>query len=575
MKSLKIITVLVLSTFLYTQDLDQTYLDSLPEDIRADVISKMDLKEDIEKPIYRRASSSLDKATVDLEERQKIFGYNFFDTIQTSFMPINEPNLGEEYILDFGDVLEVQIIGQKDSIETYAIKRNGSINIPDIGIVKLSGLSLNEASRFIKAKVADAFIGTEAYVTLSEIRDINILISGNAFNPGIYTLNGNSNILHALSMAGGINKYGSYRNILHLRNNEVIGKLDIYNLLINGKYNFEKNLKSGDVVFVDTVGNLVEVMGAFKRPGFYELSDDEPLSQALFFANGISKNADLTNIYIQRVVNGNVDSIKLDNIDGLNNLYANDGDKIIVRQHDHRSIEIVGSVVNPGKYFMSEGESIFDAIEKAGGYTEGAYKFGAIYENKVAKKISENALDFLYQEFLRNLILMGQQNLGEYDILSTIQAAKLMNDIEPSGRIIVDFVNPESSNTFIVQNGDKITIPEKTNQVYVFGEISSEGAVSYVQGEDVSYYLDKKGGFNSHADKSRIFIIHPNGVTQNIELRRNVFQSITKKNDVYPGSIIYVPQSIDNPSIRRMSAQAYASILGNIAISLASLNSIQ
>ena len=28
-------------------------------------------------------------------------------------MPINEPNLGEEYILDFGDVLEVQIIGQK------------------------------------------------------------------------------------------------------------------------------------------------------------------------------------------------------------------------------------------------------------------------------------------------------------------------------------------------------------------------------------------------------------------------------------------------------------------------------
>lgn len=143
MKSLKIITVLVLSTFLYTQDLDQAFLDSLPEDIRDDVISKMDLKEDIEKPIYRRASSSLDKETdEDLEERQKIFGYNFFDTIQTSFMPINEPNLGEEYILDFGDVLEVQIIGQKDSIETYAIKRNGSINIPDIGIVKLSGLSL-------------------------------------------------------------------------------------------------------------------------------------------------------------------------------------------------------------------------------------------------------------------------------------------------------------------------------------------------------------------------------------------------------------------------------------------------
>ena len=224
---------------------------------------------------------------------------------------------------------------------------------------------------------------------------------------------------------------------------------------------------------------------------------------------------------------------------------------------------------------MSEGDSIFDAIEKAGGYTESAYKFGAIYENKAAEEISKNAIDFLYQEFLRNLILMGQQNLGEYDILSTIQAAELINDVEPNGRIIVDFVNPESNNFFIVQNGDKITIPEKTNQVYVFGEISSEGAVSYVQGEDVSYYLDKKGGLSSHADKTRIYIIHPNGVSQNIELRKNVFQSIAKKYDIYPGSIIYIPQSIDNPSIRRMSAQAYASILGNIAISLASLNSIQ
>ena len=80
MKSIKIITVLILSTFLYTQDLDQSYLDSLPENIRADVISKMDAKKDIEKPIYRRASSSIDKETEeDLEERQKVFGYNFFD----------------------------------------------------------------------------------------------------------------------------------------------------------------------------------------------------------------------------------------------------------------------------------------------------------------------------------------------------------------------------------------------------------------------------------------------------------------------------------------------------------------
>ena len=62
-------------------------------------------------------------------------------------MPINEPNLSSEYILDFGDILEIQLIGQKDYIETFALQRDGSINMPDIGKLTLAGLSLdNEAS---------------------------------------------------------------------------------------------------------------------------------------------------------------------------------------------------------------------------------------------------------------------------------------------------------------------------------------------------------------------------------------------------------------------------------------------
>ena len=126
-------------------------------------------------------------------------------------MPINEPNLDGSYILDFGDVLEIQLIGQNDSIEEYELKRDGTINIPDIGKVSLAGLSLNDASSLIKAKVDKAYIGTQAFITLKNIRDITVLISGNAFNPGIYTLNGNSNMLHAISMAGGVSDIGSYR----------------------------------------------------------------------------------------------------------------------------------------------------------------------------------------------------------------------------------------------------------------------------------------------------------------------------------------------------------------------------
>ena len=107
------------------------------------------------------------------------------------------------YILDFGDIIEIQIIGQIESIDTYLIGRDGSINIPDVGKFNLSGISMSDASSLIKAKVSNAYIGTEAFVSLNSIRDINVLVSGNAFNPGVYTLSGNSNLLHAVAVAGG------------------------------------------------------------------------------------------------------------------------------------------------------------------------------------------------------------------------------------------------------------------------------------------------------------------------------------------------------------------------------------
>ena len=176
-----------------------------------------------------------DEGELEQEDGDEIFGSKFFDTIQTSFMPINDPNLGGDYVLDFGDVIEINLIGQKDSIESYEIGRDGSINLPDLGKINLAGLTLSQASDLIKAKIKQTFIGTDGYISLINIRDINVIVSGNAYNPGIYTLNGNSNMLHALSMAGGINEYGSYRNIQLIRDGEKIDQLDIYQVLMYGK----------------------------------------------------------------------------------------------------------------------------------------------------------------------------------------------------------------------------------------------------------------------------------------------------------------------------------------------------
>ena len=119
--------MLLISIVSYSQEFDESYLASLPETVREDLEKKMEAQEALEEPIYRRASTFVDKEKEDDDDfTSSLFGADFFDVMQTSFMPINEPNLDSLYILDFGDILEIQLVGQKDSIDEYAISRDGS-----------------------------------------------------------------------------------------------------------------------------------------------------------------------------------------------------------------------------------------------------------------------------------------------------------------------------------------------------------------------------------------------------------------------------------------------------------------
>ena len=171
-------------------------------------------------------------------------------------------------------------------MKIYKISRSGSINLPEIGIINIAGQTLNDASRLIHAKVKESYIGTEAFVSLENIRDINVMIAGNVFNPGVYTLSGNSNALQALVIAGGINQQGSYREINLKRNNQTIETIDIYDYLIFGNSSVLTRLRSGDLIFVEKSKNIVSISGAVKRPTSYELKNNETLDDLVFLQMG-------------------------------------------------------------------------------------------------------------------------------------------------------------------------------------------------------------------------------------------------------------------------------------------------
>ncbi len=604
-KYTQILSILTLSIVISGQELDQAFLNSLPEDIQQDIVNKTKEQSSLDDPIYRSIESQTElekKKLKDLKKRLEedlkyleerlsedeydpaskdlmLFGSDFFSTYQSTYMPINEPNLSPTYILDFGDVLDIQLIGQRDENESFQIKRDGSINLPDIGPIVIAGLSLNDAVSLIKSKVNSTYIGTEAFITLNEVRDINVLVSGNAYNPGIYTVSGNSNLLHVLGVAGGINEHGSYREINLIRNQEVIETLDMYDVLITGFYKSKISLKSGDIIFVNPVKKLVNIDGAVKIPAKYELLDSQSLYDLISYSNGVTSDADLKNIYLDRILNGKIESLPITNISQFRNIIANDGDSIYIRKHKFRNVKINGAVLKPGRYLMADGESINDLIKKSGGFTENAYPFGAVYENQTAFIINKMAKDKLYEEFIDNIITVSQKNpTGNFDLTAVVELTQNLKDSMPNGRVVVDLLDELATEKLVIKDGDTLTIPEKSDHIYIYGELNYEGALKYDENMDIDFYINKAGGLKENANRDSIYVLHPNGDTQRFDIgRKNIFQNspTSEQMQLHPGSIIFVPRGIDNSATNRLAAQAYVSILGNIGIALASLSSIK
>lgn len=561
--------LLFFSVIVLSQDFDKAYLDSLPPEVRDALAAQAEMKEELSNPVYNRQSTSIDKKKVSIR-----FGDNFFKSIQTTFMPINEPNMDASYVLDFDDAITLQLVGQQQSIDELQIQRDGSINLPNLGKVQLSGLSLEEASKLIKAKIESAYIGVDAFITLSNVRDIQILVTGNAEQPGVYTVNGNTSFLQAIAIAGGPSDFGSLREFVLKRNNETISKIDLYDVIIKGDISTNERLRSGDVIHISPVNNLVNITGGVKRPDNYELLKDETFDDLLFFANGIKNNFDSNNVRHISFKDGAAleRPVKLNQ---LSSIVPKSGDSLYIGEFVYRTVTIEGAVENPGSYKIEEGATLSSLIKRAGGYLESAFPEGGIYINQDAKIIAETYKDKLIQDITKNIAskITSPSVAGNADQSTLSIVTNEIRNQDVSGRVVVEFdlrkiaLNKNLDTT--LQDGDSIFIPRKTNNIHILGEVKNPATIAYFQNITISGAIKSSGNYTEFADKKNIVIIEPDGSINFVTNRWGMISS----SDLQPGSIIYIPREIGE--IEGIDKWAiYTPIIGNLALSLASLASL-
>ena len=331
------------------------------------------------------------------------FGYKIFNYSPSTFEPSLNVPVPTSYVVGPGDEIVITLWGETQIVHNLTVSKNGDIYIPNVGLVPVNGLSLNEVRTkvfnalskvYSSLKSSDVEAKTKLDVSTGKLRSVKVYVLGEVNTPGGYTLPSLSTSFTALYYCGGPTVNGSLRNVKIMRGGKIISEIDLYEYLITGNKSKDVRLEDEDIIFVPPVGKRVAITGNAFRPAVYELKENEKLNDLLNYAGGLKFTAFFDRVHIERIIPfaqrkfyaNNILSLDL-NFKTVNEL-TNDkyplenGDVVTIpgiNSLPENRVTITGFVKKPGVYELpTSGMHIKDLIFKADSLTKDAFLDNAI-----------------------------------------------------------------------------------------------------------------------------------------------------------------------------------------------------
>lgn len=222
------------------------------------------------------------------------------------------------YVLGPDDEITVRAL-DVDEIDgkTARVDRSGSADLPLVGKLKASGLTIAEFEAELTKRLGRYVRDPRVSVTVSDYKSQPVSVLGAVNTPGVYNLTGPSTLAQVLSKAGGLrNDAGNTVNITRAK---AWGPIPLPNAKSDPSGQFTtadvnvkdlmdaKNpldnvmLKPTDVISVPRA-DLVYVVGAVNKPGGFVLNERENMSvlQAVSMSEGLTKTSAPKNAKIIR-----------------------------------------------------------------------------------------------------------------------------------------------------------------------------------------------------------------------------------------------------------------------------------
>lgn len=325
------------------------------------------------------------------------------------------------------------------------------------------------------------------------------------------------------------------------------------------------------------IENLIAVGGSVRFPGVYPAAEDVPAIALIGAAGGISADATSVTLDVNRnsTPKAAFERIAFVPNDGVNAASLRVGDDLFVNAQQPRfetgAVRLTGEFQRPGVYTLRRGETLSQLIARAGGLSEYAYAYGAIFTRKAVREAQREAFARTARELNTSLLATVSRRGAQAGSLGGMtDIVDRLSSVDPVGRMVVEAdpqvlaVRPEFDT--LLQPGDAIHVPKRPNYVLALGDVNNPGALQFTSGRSARDYLRQAGGSLSSADDGRAFLVLPNGVAQ--PLKASLFRR--SGGAVPPGSSIVVPKDLD-PARTLDLVTSVSTVFGQIATSIASI----
>jgi protein involved in polysaccharide export with SLBB domain len=297
-----------------------------------------------------------------------------------------------------------------------------------------------------------------------------------------------------------------------MRNNKLRARIDLYQFLLKGQIEAIQ-FQDGDTIVVPPRQHSVVVSGEVLNPYQFELN--KPQITAAELLKLAQPNPNATHISIARSIGAERRS-EYHPIEKAAEVTIQAGDIVGVTADKYPAtilVRIDGAHLGERSFVMPYGARLKDVVARLKPAPQANPDALQLYRLSVAAKQKES-LD----QTLRGLevaALTARSSTMEEATLRKTEADLILQFVEraraivPKGQVVL--ADKNSAGETVMEDGDVVRLPERSNLVAVSGEVTFANTLVYSPNFGIDEYVDLVGGYTQRSDRSKVLILHPDG----------------------------------------------------------------